>query len=100
MTIPSLAADEQPTQSQHPGRASARTAVASTVPALALVWPLLEHRYGLDVALLLALAVIAGNAIITRIMAIPTVEALLRHVAPALAAAPVQAAGNHRKDGA
>lgn len=97
MTIPTLPADEQPTQSRHPARASARTAVASTVPALALVWPLLENRYGLDVALLLALAVIAGNAIITRIMAVPAVEALLRTVAPALAAAPVQTPGTHRK---
>lgn len=94
---PPLPAEEHPTQAQHPARAVVRSTAATTVPAAALLPVLIEHL-GREWAAVAFAALVIGNALITRLLASPRVEALLRAVAPFLAAAPTPPEGKHRKD--
>lgn len=75
-----------PTQSRHPWRATLRTA-AAVVIALVPVVPQLVDHLGLS-AYGWAATAVAIAATVTRIMAIPAVNDLLRKVLPFLAADP------------
>lgn len=75
------------TQTRHPWRATVRTAFAALV-ALAAMLPALVEAAGLDeTAPVVALALGIAGAI-TRVMALPAVEAFLRRFVPFLAAEP------------
>ncbi|ROO51474.1 hypothetical protein EDC02_6352 [Micromonospora sp. Llam0] len=74
------------TQSRHPWRATLRTAVAATIAALPLI-PLAASEAGIDTVPAVA-GVVAVTGAITRVMAIPGVDAWLRAYAPWLASAP------------
>ena len=87
---------ERPTQSQYPGRAVVRSSVATAVPSVAFLYPILLEQFGYPEALYVVLGVVAFNAVIARVLASPTVESVLRSVIPFLAAAPSQAPGRHR----
>lgn len=76
---------EQPTQCTHPGRAAGRSTVATLVGIGPLV-PVLAMHLGETRAALVVAAALAGNAIVTRVLAIPQVEEWLRAVIPILAA--------------
>ena len=78
-----------PTQIRYPSRATIRTAFQIVV-ALAAMFPLLVNASGLDATagwLVLAAGIAAG---ITRIMALPVVEAFLQRYVPWLAARPAE----------
>lgn len=87
---------ERPTQAQFPGRAVARSSLAAAVPSVAFLYPLLLEHFGYPQALYICIGMIALNAIITRVLASPTVESVLRAMIPFLAAAPSQSNGRHR----
>ena len=75
-----------PTQVRRPWRATLRTAFAALV-ALAAMAPVLVDAAGLDPARLPWLAgVLAVCAAVTRVLALPGVEAWLRRFAPWLSA--------------
>lgn len=75
-----------PTQTRHPWRATVRTIVAVALPMLPL---LPEIADVLGVATVPAVAsVLAAAAAVTRVLAMPRVEALLRRYLPGLAAEP------------
>lgn len=76
-----------PTQVQRPWRATARTAFAVIV-ALAAMTPLLVDAAGLDETAGPIAGVLAIAGAITRIMALPAVEAFLARFLPWLAADP------------
>ncbi|MFJ1461006.1 hypothetical protein [Nocardia sp. N2S4-5] len=76
----------QPTQCTHPTRTTVRS-TAATLVGLGPLVPLLVTHLGQTRAALVLAAALAGNAIITRVLAIPEVEQWLRAVAPLLAAA-------------
>lgn len=79
----------QPTQARHPGRAVYRTIVAVGVPALALLplLPLIADTLHLtDVGWVVA--VLGAAAGITRVLALPGVEAWMHKHLPDLAAQP------------
>jgi hypothetical protein len=83
-----VAVTVQPTQVRRPWRATVRTAF-QFVLALALVLPFVVEATGLDPEVYPWLGVIlAVGAGITRVMAVPQVEAFLRRFLPFLAAAP------------
>jgi hypothetical protein len=64
-----------PTQVRHPWRASVRTAIATAVWALPVV-PLVAHELGIEELGWVA-AIVGGAAGITRVIAIPIVNAKL-----------------------
>jgi hypothetical protein len=77
-----------PTQVRRPWRATTRTVFQALV-ALAIMAPVLVQATGLDPTSLPWLAgVLAVCAAITRVMALPQVEAFLRRFLPFLSAAP------------
>lgn len=82
MTLP---AADQPTQCTHPGRTTGRSTVATLVGLGPLV-PVLVTHLGETTAALIIAAALAGNAVVTRVLAIPAVEEWLRAVVPLLAA--------------
>lgn len=81
MTTP----DDQPTQCAHPARSTARSSVATAIGIGPLV-PVLVSQFGETRAALIVGAALIGNAVVTRVLAIPQVEAWLRAVVPLLAA--------------
>ncbi|MFC9895035.1 hypothetical protein ACFVMC_15225 [Nocardia sp. NPDC127579] len=76
---------EQPTQCAHPARAAARS-TAATLVGLGPLVPLLVAQLGQSRAAVVVAVALAGNAVITRVLAIPEVEEWLKHVMPWLAA--------------
>lgn len=83
-----VAVTVQPTQVRRPWRATVRT-VFQFVLALALILPFIAEATGLDPEVYPWLgALLAVAAGITRVMALPQVEAFLRRFLPFLAAAP------------
>lgn len=78
--------DEVPTQVAHPHRTVARSSIASAIGALPILWPIVERELGPVWATVAVVAAVAGNALVTRILAVPGVEAWLRQVIPPLAA--------------
>ncbi|WP_209021860.1 hypothetical protein [Nocardioides sp. 503] len=79
-----------PTQVRRPWRSTARTVFQAFI-GLCVLAPLIVGATGLTVAQLPWLGVVLGvAAAVTRIMAIPGVEAWLRRFLPFLAAAPKQ----------
>lgn len=76
-----------PTQTRYPWRASIRTAFAVIV-ALAAMLPLLVDASGLDQTLRPVAGALAIATAITRVMALPAVNAFLATFLPWLAAAP------------
>ena len=84
MTAPTPA----PTQTQHPWRATVRT-VFATVVALATLLPWLLAGAHLDGTVLGAQAIAVAGAV-TRVLALPAVNAFLTEYVPWLAATPRQ----------
>ena len=78
----------QPTQTRHPWRATARTVFAATVALLPLVPELLAGAH-LD-ATAFGVQTLAITATVTRVLAIPGVNAWITEYVPWLAAAPRQ----------
>lgn len=77
MSSPANPTPRQVTQAQHPWRALVRTVVAFAI-GLAAIWGLVIEAAGVDPTLApiaLSLAVAGG---VTRVLALPGVEALLR----------------------
>lgn len=74
-----------PTQTRHPWRATVRTVVAVVV-ALAAMLPLLIEASGVDETLAPVAGALAIAGAITRIMALPAVEAFLARFVPWLSA--------------
>lgn len=88
MNIPTSGGPVEPTPTQvrRPWRSTARTIFQATV-ALAAMWGLIVQAAGLpDWAWVGVSVAVAGG--ITRVMALPAVEAWLRRFLPFLAAAP------------
>lgn len=65
------------TQAAHPWRATLRTAVALVIPLAALL-PSITQTAGVDESLPLVAGALAGAGAITRVLALPRVETLLR----------------------
>ncbi|MCP2281069.1 hypothetical protein [Nocardia amikacinitolerans] len=76
---------DQPTQCAHPARAATRS-TAATLVGLGPLVPLLVANLGETRAAVVLAVALAGNAIVTRVLAIPEVEAWLRNTLPFLAA--------------
>lgn len=96
-----LQPEEQPTQCQHSARTVARSSLASAggvVAVLPVLWPILEREIGPVWGSIALVAAVAGNALVTRILAIPAVEAWLRAVIPPLAASPPDERHHRRLD--
>lgn len=74
------------TQCQHPHRAVARSSLAAAVGTVPILWPLVNRELGPVWATIAVVSAVAGNAVITRLLAIPAVEAWLREMLPGLAA--------------
>lgn len=81
-----LTPDDQPTQCQHPHRAVARSSLAAAVGSVPILWPLVNRELGPVWATVAAVLAVAGNALITRALAVPAVEAWLREMIPGLSA--------------
>lgn len=81
--------EPRPTQVRHPWRATFRTVVAATLAALTLL-PVAAATAGLDAVPAVA-QVLAVTGAITRVLALPGVDAWLRTYVPWLAAAPATA---------
>lgn len=77
--------DNSATQVAHPGRATLRT-VFQILIALAAGWALVIEALGLDPGIPWVAATLAFAAGVTRLMALPFVESLLRQYVPWLAA--------------
>lgn len=75
------------TQVQHPHRAVARSSLAAAIGTVPILWPLVNRELGPIWATIAVCSAVAGNAVITRLLAIPAVEAWLRDMLPGLAAA-------------
>ncbi|TDC01864.1 hypothetical protein E1091_02010 [Micromonospora fluostatini] len=75
-----------PTQTRHPWRATVRTAFAATVGALSLI-PVAAATAGIDTVPAVTQAVVVAGAI-TRVLALPGVDAWLRVYVPWLASEP------------
>lgn len=75
-----------PTQTQHPWRATARTVVAAAV-GLASLLPVIAAAGHLEASPGVAQALAVAGAV-TRILAIPSVDAWLRQYVPWLSAQP------------
>ncbi|MGC5664916.1 hypothetical protein ACN261_32065 [Micromonospora sp. WMMD723] len=78
--------DPAPTQTRHPWRATARTVVAGAVGALSLL-PEVALTAGVDTVPAVAQAVAVAGAV-TRVLALPAVDAWMRQYVPWLATAP------------
>lgn len=91
-----MTAPDQPTQCAHPGRAAARSTTATLVGLGPLI-PVLVVQLGADRAAIVLAVALAGNAVITRMLAIPGVDAWLARVFPPLAASSPPAP-RHRRD--
>ncbi|MEV6798553.1 hypothetical protein AB0M91_09415 [Micromonospora rifamycinica] len=78
--------DPAPTQTRHPWRATIRTVVAGTVGALSLL-PEVALTAGVDTVPAVAQAVVVAGAV-TRVLALPAVDAWMRQYVPWLATAP------------
>ena len=76
----------QPTQTRHPWRATVRTVVAALVGALSLL-PTVAVTAGVDAVPAVAQAVTVAAAV-TRVLALPGVDAWLRTYLPWLASSP------------
>lgn len=76
----------QPTQARHPWRATIRTAFATALPLVPLL-PELVDALGLQ-AYAWAGGIVAAAGVVTRVLAVPGVNAWLQRHLPALAAAP------------
>lgn len=76
----------EPTQVKHPGRATFRTIFQGAI-ALAAILPLILTTAGIPVVGWAAILVAVSGAI-TRVMALPSVEAFLEKYASVLAAKP------------
>lgn len=87
---------DEPTQVRHPARAAARS-TAATLVGLGPLVPLLVAHLGETRAAIVLAAALAGNAVITRVLALPEVEAWLQRVLPILAASTTEP-GRHRRD--
>lgn len=87
MSTPSNPKPSQVTQARHPWRATIRTVFAGVV-SLAAIWGLIVQAAGIDSAGTVVAATLAVAGAVTRILAIPGVEAWLRRFFPWLAAAP------------
>lgn len=85
MSLPTLPPGEQPTQCAHPARAATRS-TAATFIALGPLVPVLVLHLGETRAAIVLGAALAGNAIVTRLLAVPQVETWLRAFLPWLAA--------------
>lgn len=83
-----------PTQTRHPWRATARTVAAATIGALSLL-PTVAVTAGIDTVPAVAQAVTVAAAV-TRVLALPAVDAWLRTYVPWLAAAPTPPTGDTR----
>lgn len=93
-----LTAQQQPTQSRHPWRATLRSTLATLVAIMPLL-PEIAKAANVDTVPLIVSA-LAVNAAVTRILAAPQVEALLRHYLRPLAATtdePPQERGRHAR---
>lgn len=77
-----------PTQCRHPARAVTRSSAAALVGVLPIMWPLINREVGPVWATVATVAAVAGNALFTRLLAIPAVEAWLVEAIPALSADP------------
>lgn len=86
--IGALMTPQTPTQTRHPWRATLRTAVAATV-ALATLAPEIAVTAHVDTVPALVQVVGVCSAV-TRVLALPRVDAWLRRYAPWLAASPTQ----------
>lgn len=71
------AAPEQVTQARHPVRATVRTVVAFGI-GLAAVWGVIVETAGVDPSLPVVSASVAVAGAVTRVLALPGVESLLR----------------------
>lgn len=92
---------DAPTQCRHPHRAVARTSIAAALTSVPIIWPIVDRELGPVWATCAVVAAVAGNALITRILAIPGVEAWLRDMLPALSAGQdpeTPGNGRHRLD--
>jgi hypothetical protein len=74
------------TQSRHPWRATVRTTFAAVVGGISLV-PTIAATAGVDTVPAVA-QVVAVSAAVTRVLALPGVDAWLRQFVPWLASAP------------
>ncbi|MBF6483848.1 hypothetical protein IU431_06710 [Nocardia otitidiscaviarum] len=86
---------DEPTQCRHPARAAARS-TAATLVGLGPLVPLLVAQLGETRAAVVLAVALAGNAVITRLLAVPEVEEWLQRVLPLLAAS--TSPGRHRRD--
>lgn len=77
---------QTPTQTRHPWRATLRTVAAALVGAVSLV-PTVAVTAGVDQVPAVAQVVVVAGAV-TRVLALPQVDAWLRRYAPWLASAP------------
>lgn len=112
-TTPTPTPTPVPTQVKRPWRATLRTAVATAVvvvPLLALIVPqavqvILDESgdalpdHFRTFLLGVSAVVVTGAAIVTRIMALPAVEVLLRRYLPKLAAEPTAKPAKRGDDG-
>lgn len=89
--------DAQPTQCAHPGRAATRS-TAATLVGLGPLVPLLVSNLGQTWAAVVIAAALAGNAVVTRVLAIPEVDQWLTHALPLLAAADSPGRHTRRND--
>ena len=89
MSTPTNPTPNQVTQARHPWRATVRTAFAFII-GLAAIWSVVIELAGVDPTNKLIAPTIAASAAVTRILADPRVEALLRRfkLTSWLAAAP------------
>ncbi|MFI6759352.1 hypothetical protein ACIBF5_09450 [Micromonospora sp. NPDC050417] len=76
------------TQTRHPWRATARTIAAGVIGAVSLV-PTIAMTAGVDAVPAVAQVVLVAGAI-TRVLALPAVDAWLRRFVPWLGAAPAE----------
>jgi hypothetical protein len=76
----------EPTQVKHPGRATFRTVFQGAIALLAIL-PLIFATAGIPTVGIAAILVGVAGAV-TRVMALPGVEAFLEKYIPALAAKP------------
>ncbi len=79
--------EHRATQTRHPWRATVRTIFAAVV-ALAAIWAAIIEAAGVDQTASVVAASLALTGAITRVMALPGVEAWLRRFVPWLAAEP------------
>ena len=86
-----------PTQVRRPWRATARSVFQALV-AFAAMWAIIVETIGLDPSWQWVAASLAVTGGITRLMALPAVEAFLERFVPFLAADPGNSTGDDRGD--